>query len=97
MNKSQGLLPHAERTGALPPIVWLDGKRFAFGFFDGCRLDPRIESLMQRFSRKNDWFAPVSTPLDHLATRGRGRAIPVRQRQRLEWAWLAQKLLHGTS
>lgn len=70
---------------------------FAFGFFDGRGLDARFASLMRRLGRKNGWFVSVSTLLDYLAAQGGGRSISRAERQRLERAWLAEKLRRGRS
>jgi hypothetical protein len=69
---------------------------FSCGFLNGAQLEPRFESLMRRLSRKNGWFVPASTLLDHLlAVRG-DREITAAQRRELERRWLRNKLLTGT-
>jgi hypothetical protein len=48
-------------------------------------------------TRKNGWFVPVATLLDHLlAVRGR-HEISNAERRRLERKWLLEKLLVGTN
>ena len=39
---------------------------FAFGFKDNGKLNSRFKSLIKTLGRKNGWFVPVSTLLDHL-------------------------------
>ncbi len=69
----------------------------AAGFSDRGRLDPRFRSLMDRLSRLNGWFVPVSTLLDHLR-QARGRhEISDGERRRLEARWLWEKVWRGTS
>lgn len=61
---------------------------FAFGFHDGSGLNNRFVSLMKRLSRKNGWFVPVSTLLDHLLQQRGHREISDRERAALERRWL---------
>jgi hypothetical protein len=69
---------------------------FGHGFVENGRIEPRFEALMRRLSRRNGWFVPVSTLLDHLAA-GRGdRAITADQRLSLERRWLWEKMFRGT-
>ena len=69
--------------------------RFAAGFADGGRLEPRFEQLVRRLSQKNGWFVPVATLLDYLmSVRGRHNVTPG-ERRRLENRWMMEKLLTG--
>ena len=69
--------------------------RFADGFADQGRVEPRFEQLMRRLSQKNGWFVPVATLLDYLLSlRGRHDITPS-ERKRLESRWLMEKLLTG--
>jgi hypothetical protein len=70
---------------------------FGLGFVDGRTLNRRFERLMTRLRRKNGWFVPVSTLLDYLGTRQEQASIDAAERRSLEWRWLSQKLLRGTS
>ena len=70
---------------------------FAKGFIEGGRLNPRFQQLMKRLARKNGWFVPVATLLDHLAAAGGRREITNSQRRRLERKWLCEKILTGTN
>lgn len=66
----------------------------AVGFHNGRGLLPRFTALMARLARLPGWFVPASTLLDFLRTRPTWRAEPaLRERQRLQWAWLRSTLL----
>ena len=82
-----------ESEGGLSIMYTHFGKQFAP---DGM-LNPRFRDLMQRLSRKNGWFAPLTTVLDYLAERNGTHAITAAERSRLEWNWLFSKCFHGTS
>jgi hypothetical protein len=69
---------------------------FACGFFDGGRLEPRFQALMQRLAKKNGWFVPVGVLLDHLLQINGRREISNPQRRRLECKWLREKIFIGT-
>jgi hypothetical protein len=47
---------------------------------------------MRRLARKKGSFLPVGELLD-ARMEGAGREIPVAELQRMEWAWLAQRLI----
>ncbi|HZL36084.1 MAG TPA: hypothetical protein VFC78_12280 [Tepidisphaeraceae bacterium] len=64
------------------------GKRF---FVDG-RLNSTFEALMERLSRKNGWFVPVATLLDHLLAQNGEHQITHSERAKLERRWIWQKL-----
>jgi hypothetical protein len=69
---------------------------FACGFAEQGRVEPRFRALMERLARKNGWFVPVATLLDHLLElRGR-REISAVERRRLECRWLWEKIFTGT-
>ena len=69
---------------------------FASGFQQQGRLEPRFRQLMERLAKKNGWFVPVETLLEHLLkTRGH-HDITGAQRRRLERKWLWEKVLVGT-
>jgi hypothetical protein len=69
---------------------------FADGFSNG-RLEPRFEMLMRRLARKDGWFVPVSTLLDHLAAQRAAAAIPPQELAGMEARWLVSKMRHGAS
>jgi hypothetical protein len=70
---------------------------FGHGYVENGKLHSRFKELMLRLSRKNGWFVPVSTLLDHLRRLRPEHTITDRQRQTLERRWLLGKLLRGTS
>jgi len=70
---------------------------FGHGFAANGSLNARFRVLMDRISRKNGWFVPVSTLLDYLSAQNEHRVISARQRASMEWAWLIRKLTKGTS
>jgi hypothetical protein len=70
---------------------------FGHGYVDDGAVNGRFRELMTRLSRKNGWFVPVSTLLDHLrAQRGGAVALDDRRRSRLERRWLWEKVFRGT-
>lgn len=70
---------------------------FAFGFQRQGSLDPRFRSLMERLAKKDGWFVPTSTLLDHLLAVQGHHDITGRQRGRLERKWLLEKITQGTT
>jgi len=70
---------------------------FGKGFAENGKLDPEFSRLMERLSRRNGWFAPVTSVLDHLSSIQGTQAIPAGELARMEWKWLRSKLLHGTT
>jgi hypothetical protein len=70
---------------------------FGHGFVENQKLHSRFSELMTRLSRKNGWFVPVSTLLDHLASQRGPVQIGASERNRLQNRWLWQKVFRGTS
>ena len=70
---------------------------FAHGFVRDGNLDPRFRALMERLSRKNGWFAPVSTVLDYLRSKRSESMLTPQERAALEWRWVRAKLLKGVA
>jgi hypothetical protein len=70
---------------------------FGHGFVEDGVLDARFQSLIERLSRKNGWFVPVSTLLDYLLSERGDPVITQAQRKTIEWRWLTRKLVSGTS
>ncbi len=71
---------------------------FAKGFSTDGNLNPRFVELMQRLSKLGGWCVPVGTLLDFLAVKNGGiHDLTSAERSRLQWRWLATKLLHGSS
>lgn len=67
------------------------------GFMEGERPNREFARLMERLSRKNGWFVPTSTMLDHLVQQNGLHEITARERRELEWRWLWGKLRLGGS
>jgi hypothetical protein len=70
---------------------------FGHGFFEDGRLDPEFRRLMTRLAAKGGWFVPVGTLLDYIAQQRGLCQLTNATRSSLERAWLAGKLVHGTS
>jgi hypothetical protein len=70
---------------------------FGKGFCQGGSLTPEFRNLMERLSRRNGWFAPVSAVLDHIVAQRGEHILTDGERARLEWAWLSEKLRRGTA
>ncbi len=70
---------------------------FGKGFGPDGKLHPEFRRLMTRLSRKNGWFVTTSTMLDYLRSVRGPKTISRSQLDRLEWKWLAAKVVHGTS
>ncbi|MFC1484356.1 hypothetical protein ACFL5M_00870 [Candidatus Neomarinimicrobiota bacterium] len=69
----------------------------ACGFFENGTLNQPFKALMTRLSRKNGWFVPVATLLDYLLDQKSQSHLTDAQRRQLEWKWLRQKIVVGTS
>ncbi len=70
---------------------------FAKGFVVDGKLDGRFQDLMLRLSRKEGWFVPTATLLDHLLQINGRHDIAGVERRRLERKWLWEKVLLGTN
>ena len=70
---------------------------FACGFAENGKVQPRFQELMEQLSKKNGWFVPVRTLLDHLLAQRGPHQLTNAQRRRLECKWLLEKFFSGTS
>ena len=70
---------------------------FADGFCQNGKLSEKFKEQMNRLSKKDGWFVSVSTLLDFLKTKHKTQIINSRQRTRLEWKWLFDKLILGST
>lgn len=68
---------------------------FGHGFDSGGELDSRFVELMERLSKKNGWFVPVSTLLDYIRHHRGVCTITRKQRRKLERRWLMHKVRYG--
>ena len=64
---------------------------FGWGFHQDGVLNVRFRQLMERLSRKNGWFVPVSTLLDYLLEAKGAHTITPAERNGLERKWLADR------
>jgi hypothetical protein len=67
------------------------------GFSHAGQLDRRFRFLLERLSRMNGWFVPVSALLDYLLDAWGPHEISNRERSRLERRWLWEKAWGGPS
>ena len=70
---------------------------FADGFCKNRKLSEEFEKQMERLSKKNGWFVPVTTLLDFLKKKNETNVIGSKQRSKLEWKWLFDKLIVGST
>jgi hypothetical protein len=71
---------------------------FGHGFFDPSgRMDETFRKQMQRLSKMNGWFVPLTTLLDYLGEQQGECTLSDEQRSWLERRWLWEKLFRGTS
>jgi hypothetical protein len=67
------------------------------GFRHGGGLDPEFVRLIERISRKDGWFVPVSTLLGYLAAARGPHVISDAERESLEKTWLWDRMRIGTA
>jgi hypothetical protein len=65
---------------------------FACGFVKDGRLNPRFVALMQRLAKKNGWFVPATTLLDHLRRSRSNNQILAAELQSMEMTWLRGRI-----
>ena len=70
---------------------------FGHGFADSGTLNAEFVRLMRRLAAKGGWFVPVGTLLGHLRSIQGVHVLTDAERSRMERAWLAAKLVYGTS
>ncbi len=70
---------------------------FAYRFVENGALNPRFRTLMERMSKKNGWFVPVSTLLDFLLAKNGPVTMSAEQRSSLERKWLLHKIRFGSA
>jgi hypothetical protein len=68
---------------------------FAFGFYENGSINARFDYLMERLSRKNGWFVPVSDLLDYLLQSTDDHMLTDSTRTRLGRKWLFHKIRAG--
>jgi hypothetical protein len=71
---------------------------FGKGFYDGGGLNADFRKITASLGKRNGWFVPVGTLLDHLRqVHGQDYVVSNRQRAQLETRWLLHKIRHGSS
>ena len=70
---------------------------FADGFCKKGKLSEEFKKQMELLSKKNGWFVPVSTLLEFLKKENNDQFINYRQSTALEWNWLFDKLVLGST
>ena len=70
---------------------------FADGFCINGRISEEFKTQMKRLSNKNGWFVPVSVLLEFLKEQNKEHIISFKQRSKLEWKWLFDKLVTGST
>ena len=54
-----------------------------------------FKKQMNRLSKKDGWFVPVSTLLEFLKKKNQTQIINDEQKKALEWKWLLNKIITG--
>ena len=70
---------------------------FADGFCQNGKIKEQFKKQMERLSNKNGWFVPVSVLLEFLKKENKKHIISLKQRTELEWKWLFDKLVIGST
>ena len=70
---------------------------FADGFCQNGKLSEQFKIQMKRLSKKDGWFVPLSTLLEFLKKENKTQIINNSQRRMLEWKWLFDKLILGST
>ena len=70
---------------------------FADGFCKNGKLSEKFKEQMKRLSKKNGWFVPVSLLLEFLKKQNTTQIINKNQISKLEWKWLFDKLILGST
>jgi len=69
---------------------------FAAGFVKKGEINPTFGRLMRRLAKKNGWFVPVASLLDHLHSSRNESTISEQERKLMERRWFLSKLCNGT-
>jgi hypothetical protein len=85
---SEGNQDRLESEGGCCIVYTHFGARFVQ---DG-KINPRFQELITRLSKKNAWFVPVSTILDHLLKLQGPHTLTAQERAKLEWSWLGSQV-----
>lgn len=61
--------------------------RLAHGFAPGGVVDRLVRKRLEAMARRDGWFVPVGTLLDHLRTQRQGDTLPPDEWDRMQWRW----------
>ena len=70
---------------------------FADGFSKNGKISEKFREQMTKLSKRDGWFVTVSTLLDFLKKENKHIEINSKQRRKLEWKWLFDKLILGST
>ncbi len=70
---------------------------FADGFSENGKISEKFKEQMTKLSKRDGWFVTVSTLLEFLKTENKNTEINSDQRRALEWKWLFNKLILGST
>ena len=70
---------------------------FADGFCKNGKLSEEFKKQMLRLSKKDGWFVSTTTLLEFLKDKNQGGFINNNQKANLEWKWLLDKVLLGST
>ena len=70
---------------------------FADGFSQNGKISKNFKEQMTKLSKRNGWFVTVSTLLEFLKKENKYTEINSEQRRLLEWKWLFDKLILGST
>jgi hypothetical protein len=83
-----GRLDQLEADGGLCVVY----THFGTGFADGGTVDPRLRAVLEDLARRDGWFVPVSTALDHVRAERRSEApLTDAERRRMELRWITDQ------
>ena len=70
---------------------------FADGFSKNGKISENFKEQMTKLSKREGWFVTVSTLLEFLKKENKNYEINPKQRKALEWKWLFDKLILGST
>ncbi len=70
---------------------------FADGFSKNGKISENFKEQMTKLSKREGWFVTVSTLLEFLKKENKNYEINAKQRKALEWKWLFDKLILGST
>ena len=70
---------------------------FADGFSKNGKISEKFREQMTKLSKRDGWFVPVSTLLEFLKKENKNFEINPKQRRNLEWKWIFDKLILGST